>query len=1471
MGPSDWSGLTLAPVTILGGRRNLFISDVRRIRLWLEQWSDGPYFLLAVICYVPLLLTRPGEVGADTKSYLYLDPGRLLADAPYLWDSGTAAGTVTHQTIGYLFPMGPYYWLMEAAGVPDWVAQRLWLGSVMLLAGLGVRYLLRTLRWQGSGMAVASFAYALSPYVLHYAARISVILLPFAGLPWLIALAVKSLREGGWRYPALFALTVQLVGGVNATSLLLVGLAPVLWFVHATFIAKEVDLRDAVATAARIAVLTLATSAWWIAGLYLQGQYGIDVLRYTETYEVVADAAVAPELLRGLGYWFFYGNDKLGPWIVASVTYTESLPALALSYLLPILAFAAAVLARWRHRIFFVLMLALGTFLAVGAHPFDSPSPFGALFKAWTQTDTGLAFRSTPRAVPLVVLSTAVFLGAGVAALSRRLPGKRLLFAGTAIVLVVGNLSALWLGQLVDRNLKRDEDIPEYWQDAAAYLDEGDRNTRILELPGIDFASYRWGNTVDPVTPGLIDRGYLARELIPFGSPASADLLNAVDLQLQEGRFDAVGFADIARLLAVGEVVLRNDLQFERYRTPRPVSTYAAFLGTPGLNEIASFGNPVANVPVDTLPLLDEVEFGTPEGLEDPAPVTVFEVGEPLPIVRPAPANSPQVVDGNGAGLVDVAAVGLLDPERALFYAGTFAADPEGLSALLEQDAQITVTDENRRQARRWGAVRENDGFTEQAGQEPLVVDHKDNRLPLFPDADDSWMTVTDQRGGVNVAASAYGNPVTFTPGDRAALAMDGDPTTAWRVGAFDEVVGEFLRIETDEPVTVDEITLLQPQLPANRWITAVRLTFDGEEQIDVELDETSRVEPGQVVSFPEQTFSRLDVEILADSVGSLTKYDGQSGVGFAEVGVDGLRVDEVVRLPTGLLETVGENAIDHFLSYVFTRHRANPSEPVLADEEDSMIREFELFNDRSFQLSGTARLSADLPDNEIDLLLGVPSADAGGVTATSGGSLPGDPRSRASKALDGDLATAWQSPVSAAEGNWLDFEFAQPVTFDKLNLAVIADGRHSVPTKLAIHADGQPVTTVAIPEISDSSQKGHVQEVQVDVGRVSGTDLRFTFEGVRAVGSLDWYSGGPTVLPLGVAEIGLGEQYWIPEPPSEIDPSCREGMSRIDGTDVGLSIEGTVAEAEAREPLDITACGDASLDLAAGTITLETQPGDESGFDIDQLAITSAAGGRGAPPSAAPAAGAVPELEVDAGRASYSLTVDGADEPFWLVVGESYNEGWSASVNGTELGPPTLINGYANGWLVDPASLGVGSSFEIDVSWAPQRFVWFGIGIALAAGALCLALIVWRPRLLGGVSIPATRVQAADPFLISPFDGYGAPPATSVLVWYSAVAFGAAALLIGPIWGPVFAAVTLFGLTRRAGWVLVRALSVGSLLLAALYVIARQYRNGFPADFEWPQNFEAVHILGLLAVGLLVVEAVIEAQRAGWRREVDC
>ena len=114
------------------------------------------------------------------------------------------------------------------------------------------------------------------------------------------------------------------------------------------------------------------------------------------------------------------------------------------------------------------------------------------------------------------------------------------------------------------------EEIPDYWDEATEVLDEQPRETRVMEIPGIDFASYRWGHTLDPITPGLIERPYLARELLPHGDQSGANLLVAFDRSLQEGWFEPEALPEIARIFGAGDVVLRSDLEYERYRTARP-------------------------------------------------------------------------------------------------------------------------------------------------------------------------------------------------------------------------------------------------------------------------------------------------------------------------------------------------------------------------------------------------------------------------------------------------------------------------------------------------------------------------------------------------------------------------------------------------------------------------------------------------------------------------------------------------------------------------------------------------------------------------------------------------------------------------------------------------------------------------------------------------------------------------------------
>ena len=260
---------------------------------------------------------------ADTKLYLYLDPGRLVSDAPFSWDSRLFGGWVPHQTISYLWPSGPWFWVFEVLGVPVWIAHRLWLGTVLVAGGLGVRWLARHLGLATAGALVAALCYQLSPYVLPYVSRTSLMLLPWAALGWLIGLTMLAARQGGWRYPAVMALVLATVGAPNATAILMIAPGPILWLGHAVA-AREIAWRRAVATALRIGALALLTALWWMSMLVVQGRNGADVLGYSESLEAVSATARAPETIRGMGYWLAYVRDPFAATTTAALDHMSS-------------------------------------------------------------------------------------------------------------------------------------------------------------------------------------------------------------------------------------------------------------------------------------------------------------------------------------------------------------------------------------------------------------------------------------------------------------------------------------------------------------------------------------------------------------------------------------------------------------------------------------------------------------------------------------------------------------------------------------------------------------------------------------------------------------------------------------------------------------------------------------------------------------------------------------------------------------------------------------------------------------------------------------------------------------------------------------------------------------------------------------------------------------------------------------------
>lgn len=1447
--------------------------------------------LITLVCFLQV----PGHTVADTKLDLTANPIGFLARAAHMWNAQMPLGQVQNQAYGYFFPHGAVFAIADLLMIPGWITQRLWWSALLIAGFWGVVRLAEAL---GIGSRpsrmIAAVAYITAPRVLTTLTAISSETLPVMLAPWVLLPIVTYLsgrgHDGPRRSAARSALAVAAMGAVNAVATLAATLPTILWLLLRR---PEVRVRR---VAGWWVVLTAAATAWWFGPLLLLGSISPPFLDFIESSSTTTRWASLVEVLRGTSSWTAFVSPER---IAGTVLITQP-EMIVLSGTVAAFGLAGLTMRSMPARGSLLVLLLFG--LTVTGAGYLGTGPLGGLGSPIAEPvrvfldGVGAPLRNVHKFEPLIRLPLVLGIAHAIGRVS--LPGavprarwraavahpeRQPAIAAAGLLLVAITLagSLAWTGKLAPTGAYRS--MPEAWQEASDWLADNAGDTRALVAPGAPVASQVWGLTRDEPLQPLARSPWVVRDAVPLVTPGAIRALDSVQRLFADGRPSA-GLADTLLGQGIGFVIARNDLDAEMSRSTRPLLVHATLAGSPGLTRVAAFGDRVGPGEVDGI--VSDADLRPTYRM-----IEIYRVDSPPPAgstVAPLPAavgpTDPYVVDADALPRVQGGPESL---QRLNEHRGRGGLDPvPNGPVLLAADARraglpvddVLVTDTPTARETDYGQV-DNHSSALRAPDDPRRVL---NEVSDYPVADTPLVEGRWEGGRITVSSAAADATQLggSAPGSSAAATIDGDPATSWLSNGLEAAVGQWLRIDLDEPIAGGLLQLRSSgaatgtpvkwvEVATNAGTTAVRIAKPG----DLET-----------VALPGSRIEWI----------SITARQTEDGSAGGQFGISELSVDDYsdpqnpfavpIRFRTALPETEpGARVIGWDLSQELPGRAGCFDAPDRVRCAGGMALAPEQLGrfDRELSVPMGTAVTPQLwvrtrQGPELETLLTEPDRPIG-----RGTSDVGDLRGTAFALTDSDPRTSWTATEESIRSRTgrptVTIELPGPTLVDGLELRNSLGSLPAHTTRIAVDLGAGPqvrdLTDKHSDDDSDKKSDDDKDPKNTDSGDEDSDDkesdkkdsgsaqtvatvrLRPTVTNRIVVSLVDWEEvidraglGFTRVQPPGLAEITvltpdgpLARER--PDPNRVITLGCGFGPTiEIAGQQVRTSVTASVRQLKGSEPVAATICQDdmpidpasaPPIPLPEGNQTVEVAPSPM--FFTDQLRLIAAPRPAVAPAPPRPE----PVITVDWASTQRAVAVDAADRDRILVVPESTNPGWRASVAGTEL-TAVVVNGWQQGWLIPS-----GVDGRIDLTFGPDR--WYRL--ALFGGLPLLVIPLLAAGVLDRVRGRHRRPEGHEP----PARTYGGRlPAAVGLV-------AAAGILTGPV-GVTVALIALvvagplrarLGSERVATGLVV--VSGTSYLLAAIALAAGPWRS----SDGYAGTSAGIQLLAVIAVVAAGVSAI--------------
>ncbi len=1204
-------------------------APLRWARAWAsgqDQGKDGevhnrrPLYVTSAVLVAVVFLQRPGKVVFDTKLAMVTNPARFMQESLHLWDPLGSFGEIQNQAYGYLFPMGPFYALFHAIGMPAWITERLW-ASLILVIGLWGAVRLGEVLGIGNDTTrlIGGLAFAVSPFVASLGS-VTYGVLPntFTPLALLPLISASRGEQSVIRGVARSSLATLAMGGINAASVLMVLPAPFLFI-----LTRQPGPRKRKMMAWWF-VGTLFATFWWVVPLLFQGKFGFNFLPYTETASITNATTSATEVLRGAGFWLSY-LDVNTPWLVGGWLVSTNPIAILATIVVAGTALFGLTRRDMKERTWLVSVLAL----AVAVMCVGYSGPFHGPFNGFVRSllDGPLApLRNISKIEPLVSLVTALALMHALAVMKpSRFGGNlsHLVTYGRILLCVVIGAGPFVVGNFYLAG--GFSGVPSYWYQTADWIAAHAGPTNTLYVPGSAFGQYVWGNAQDEPIWSLASSPWAIRSIIPLGSKGTYILLTELDHVFQGGE-PVPGMAEYLARAGIKYVVVRNDLNDQQTGAPSPLTVENILREEPGISFVRSFGGYLPPTPPPKQGFNLGLEY-LQTHLHD---IDVFKVDQPVSMVQMYPTATGAIVSGDpGQSLLQAAGAGLLGNQATVL-----AGDPHGLSF---QDPTWIDTDGNRNVDVDFGKLQNENSYVLQPGELSPNTHKPPNQMSVVTGIE--HMTVGKLVGVSGITASSYGSPIQRLPGYQPAFAFTNYSGYEW--AATRPTPGSWIRVQFDSTIPVTEIAITpddsEPWRPHIEQITID--TQGGESTCDLPL----RSAP-HVCKVPPSFTSWLKITIT--ELQPASQQPGANGPAIEHISVPGVSVLPTMQLPSdeaAQFSAPGSNPPAYLMSSPVPDPTNFLSPP---DGDPHMARLFDVPQQVSLGVTGEA---TPLPSpGLLDVLQPTGSLR---VTATS--TFSNLPWYRPSNLVESSGSEPWIAGINDHDPkvtmSWpgqrtLRSIEVEPTSFlpgvSRMTLSSPSGIRNlSIPPAGGQLAISPPLTTDTVT----ISFPGNLHRSQP----IGFAHIYFP--------SLENLVGFPP-NPAGAFSLACGQA-----PPLVVD-----------GQEYPTQMNGTWGDLLSLQPVGYSVCGN-GLNLSPGEHLLTVD--DESfPFKVTELNLL------GSPP---PPVVTTRSVSVQSWNPeTRQLLVGPGSDAEILTLRQNFNEGWKASLDGRSL-RPVRIDGWQQGFVV--------------------------------------------------------------------------------------------------------------------------------------------------------------------------------------------